>query len=603
MSWLTVIWSICAGLCFMLGLLHLLLWIKNRNNTSYLLSTIMAISAGAGAIIELALLQTTAIQTYSELLQLEVTFIYLLLISLVWLVSIQLDSYQRWLAGVIIAIWSVALIVNFVSPGSLVYEQVEEINRSRSFWGEFYSVGSGPANPWNLLANIGVVLIIIYVIINSMKAWQRGEQRRAVRLGGSIVVFMLLAGTHSMLVDNGIINTPYMVSFFYLAIILAMSYELVSQAIQAPLLALEVEANQKRWQDLLENVQLAVIAVNSKGMITYANPYLQNLTGYTEDELAQKHATMLLPDAEQKVLQDRLQQALESGPRPHSQWRIKCATGEERHLSWSSIRQFDTDGSVAGLVSIGSDITEQIKAQLDLQHTQLEMERMARVNIMGELASTMAHELNQPLAAILSNAQAARRMLASNKLEHNEFVEILDDIVRDDKRASEVIHGLRALLRRGEISRELFPVNDCLNEVLRLLKGELDANNIKLQLDIAAELPALYANRVEIQTVMINLIMNAIGIQSNNAEHDRFVHILIGLSDGMIKIEINDNGPGIKPDEIDKIFQPFFTTRRDGMGMGLALSRRIIEAHSGSIKVENQPTGGAKFIFSIPVTA
>ena len=603
MSWLTVIWSICAGLCFMLGLLHLLLWIKNRNNTSYLLSTIMAISAGAGAIIELALLQTTAIQTYSELLQLEVTFIYLLLISLVWLVSIQLDSSQRWLAGVIIAIWSAALIVNFVSPGSLVYEQVEEINRSRSFWGEFYSVGSGPANPWNLLANIGVVLIIIYVIINSMKAWQRGEQRRAVRLGGSIVVFMLLAGTHSMLVDNGIINTPYMVSFFYLAIILAMSYELVSQAIQAPLLALEVEANQKRWQDLLENVQLAVIAVNSKGMITYANPYLQNLTGYTEDELAQKHATMLLPDAEQKVLQDRLQQALESGPRPHSQWRIKCATGEERHLAWSSIRQFDTDGGVAGLVSIGSDITEQIKAQHDLQHTQLEMERMARVNIMGELASTMAHELNQPLAAILSNAQAARRMLASNKLEHNEFVEILDDIVRDDKRASEVIHGLRALLRRGEISRELFPVNDCLNEVLRLLKGELDANNIKLQLDIAAELPALYANRVEIQTVMINLIMNAIGIQSNNAEHDRFVHILIGLSDGMIKIEINDNGPGIKPDEIDKIFQPFFTTRRDGMGMGLALSRRIIEAHSGSIKVENQPTGGAKFIFSIPVTA
>ena len=585
----------------MLGLLHLLLWIKNRNNTSYLLSTIMAISAGASAIIELALLHTTAIQTYSELLQLEVTFIYLLLISLVWLVSIQLGSYQRWLAGVIIAIWSVALIVNFVSPGSLVYTKVEEINRSMAFWGEFYNVGFGPANPWNLLANIGVVLIIIYVIINSMKAWQRGEQRRAVRLGGSIVVFMLLAGTHSMLVDNGIISTPYMVSFFYLAIVLAMSYELVSQAIQAPLLALEIEANQKRWQDLLENVQLAVIAVDSKGMINYTNPYLQNLTGYSEDELAQKHATMLLPDAEQKVLQDRLQQALESGPRPHSQWRIKCATGEERHLSWSSIRQFDADGSVAGLVSIGSDITEQIKAQHDLQHTQLEMERMARVNIMGELASTMAHELNQPLAAILSNAQAAQKYLDSESPELSEVKNILDDIVRDDQRASEIIKRIRVLLKNEEITKERFDLNAAIREVIAMLSNEIKENDFNVTEHYASETLLVYTGRIEMQLVMLNLMSNALKVMKESFNKKRRLSVRTSIFDHTAQVEIADTGPGISSERFDSLFERFATDGKDGLGLGLSICRRIIERFGGRIWAENAAAGGAVFSFTLPL--
>ena len=585
----------------MMGLLHVLLCFKDRRNPSYYFSTLMAMSAGSSAIFELALLQAQSTEAYAQLLKLEVTSIYVLLIPMVWLVSIQLGSYQRWLAYVITAIWSVALVFNFLSPGSLVYEQVSEINRSMTFWGEHYGVGSGPANPWNMLANLGVVLIIVYVILVARKAWQQGSQRRAITLGGSIVVFMLLAGTHSMLVDNGIVSTPYMVSFAYLAIVLAMSYELVDQAIQVPVLNREIAINQKRWQDLLENVQLAVIAVDNDGIITYANPYLQKLTGYSEPELIQKYAAMLLPAAEQASLRDRLQQALLEGPRPHSQWRIVCASGEERYLVWSSVRQFDSEGRVAGLVSVGTDITDQLQAQHELQQSQQEMERILRANLLGELASTLAHELNQPLAAILSNAQAARRMLAKNKLEETMLAEILDDIVRDDKRAGEVIHGVRAMLRHGEVSREQLAVSDIVDEVVRIVKTEADTQGIRLTLTMAPELPPVQVNKIEIQQVLMNLIVNAMRIQQAKPRQERFVHVQVTSENDQINFTVRDRGPGIKTEAMDKIFEPFFTTRREGLGMGLALSRRIVQAHGGRIWAENHPEGGAVFSFTIPV--
>lgn len=489
MNWLTIAWSMCAGICVTLSLLHVFLWIKNRNVIAYLLSALMALSASAIAITELSLLHSQSIVTYQLLMQWLNVFIYLLIIPMVWLVYVRLNNSQRWLAQVITAMWSVSLIFNFTSPGSLVFEHVDKIEQHTTYWGEQYSVAIGPANPWVLLANIAVVLILIYVIIASIRAWRRDEQQQAIIIGGGIVVFMLFAGIHSMLVDNGIVTTPYMVSFAYLAIVVAMSYELVNQALQVPMLKREVVANEKRWQ----------------------------------------------------------------------------------------------------------------KAQVDLQHTQLEMERMMRVTILGELASALAHELNQPLAAILSNAQAARRLQLKNKLEPDELLEILDDIVRDDKRAGEVIHGLRTLLRRGEVKKTKSPVNAIVQDALRIINSEIEVQGIKLELDLAENMPEIVANQVELQQVIINLVLNAIRIQSDNLNGEQLIYIKVGLLEGMIMFQVRDNGPGINQADMDKVFQPFFSTRSNGLGMGLTLSRRIVDAHGGQIWAENHEEGGAIINFTIPV--
>lgn len=587
----------------MLGLLHLWLWLKNRSHIRFLLSCIMAMSAGANALLELALMHAQSTHSYALILQTQVTFVYLLLMTLVWLIRVQLGDHQRWLAYTIAVLWSLALVFNFLSPGSLIYEQVTEIHRSMTFWGEQYNVGYGPPNIWNLLSNIAVVLIILYVIINSRNAWQQGEKRRAISLGGSIVLFLVLGGTNAVLVDNGILRTPYMISFSYLAIVLAMSYELVSQAIQVPLLTRTVVENQKRWQDLLDNIQLAVIVVNTEGVITYANPFLQRLTGYAEKDLIQQYVGKLLPVTERQTLPERLKSAMVAGPRPHSQWRIICASGKERYLAWSTVRQFGSDGQVTGFVGVGTDITEQIQTQHDLRQIQQEVERITRANMLGELASTLAHELNQPLAAILSNAQAARRMLSADKLEQQMLFEILDDIVRDDKRASEVIHGLRSMLQHNEPIRGEHAVADIVREVMQIVDIEAQAQGIVLKLTMSADLPPICVNKVEIQQVVMNLIINALRVQKTVSQDGRNVHIQVVVQDDMIQFQVRDHGPGIKEEDVEKIFKPFFTTHREGLGMGLALSKRIVEAHGGKIRAENHPEGGALFTFTIPVVA
>jgi len=601
MNWLTVAWSICAGICVMLALLHILLWMKDRSKMAYLLSAVMALSAAASAIAELSLLHTQSVSAYLLIMRWQVFFVYLLLMPLLWLVSLRLDSSHRWLANLIVAIWTVALVINFVSPGNLVYENLDEITRYTTIWGEHYSHGVGPENPWNILANVAVLLILIYVIMASNKSWRRGEHKRTIVIGGSIVAFLLLGGIHSMLVDSGMLATPYMVSFAYLAIVLAMSYELVSDAVQVPMLSREIHANEKRWQDLLENVQLAVIAIDAKGCISYANPFFEKLSGYSANNLQDKQLITLLPEDEREEFRMRIEQAMKIGPRPHSQWTVICATGEERQLAWSAVRQNDSNGEFAGIIAVGADITERLTTQRELQQSQRELERLTRASMLGELASALAHELNQPLTAILSNSQAALRFMANDQVGFGELHDILEDIVRDDKRAGEVIHSMRAMLRKGEIKREQFDIKKAIDEVVTMLHNELDAQSIRVEIELPTDLPLISAGRVEIQQVLMNIILNAARAMQSTPTEQRAISIQACKDEANITLLITDRGSGIDPSDLPNIFTAFYSTKSANMGMGLAICKRIIEAHGGKICAENNPLGGAVFTFTLPV--
>ena len=225
-------------------------------------------------------------------------------------------------------------------------------------------------------------------------------------MGGSSAVFVLLGGVHAPLVDAGLITTPYMISFALLAMVMALSYELVSEAVLASRYAREIEAGNRWWQSLLSKVRLSVIGVDAEG-------------------------------------------------------RISCRSGEKRTLRLSSVELESPEGRHEGVLHIGEDIKDRLEAQRDLTVARREMERLMRASLLGELASSLAHELNQPLAAILSNAQAAQRMLSSNALQPRELGDILDDIVRDDRRASEVINRIRGMVRKQEVRRERASAGRC----------------------------------------------------------------------------------------------------------------------------------------------
>lgn len=584
----------------MLGLLHCLLWFRNRS-LKYLLSTTMAISAGFCALLELGMLRSSEISNYQLLLQFQNLVVFILLMCIVWLVDIQLGTTRRWLAYLITAMWSMGLVINFLTPGSLVFESITELKQQTVFWGEQFTVASGVENPWVWLVNIATLLILVYVVDAAIRAWREGDKQSAIVIGGGVVVFLLFGLIHSILVDSGILDSPYMVSFAYLAMVMAMSYDLVSDAVRVPQLMLEAQANEKRWSDLLENVQLAVVGFDARGHINYSNPFFRQITGYSGQDLHQRAITTLMPPEEAEEAKQRIQRAAEAGPRPHAKWPVVCKSGEQRQFVWSSVRQQNSDGSYAGIITIGSDITEQLKAQKALQQSQHELERLTRASVLGELASALAHELNQPLAAILSNSQAALRFMDNDQFNVEELKEILEDIVRDDKRASDVIRSLRAMLTKSEISSERFSIKNAINEVTTILQSELDAQQVTLGIDIECDIPEITARRIEIQQVLMNLLLNAEQVLKDLPPEQRIVTVSARKQDDMVSISVTDNGPGIPAEKLPKVFDAFFTTKSESMGMGLAICQRIVEAHGGKIFAENSPQGGAVFTFTLPV--
>lgn len=584
----------------MLALLHLLLWFKDRKAHVYLLSVLMAMSAGASALTELALMHADSIDAYRILIQWENLFVYTLLLPMVWFVRGRLPTARRWLAVLISILWSIAILVNWLSPNSLVFAEITSLRQMPTFWGERFTLAEGPANPWVHLSNLASVLIVVYVLDAAMRSWRAGDRHRAILIGGSVSTFIVLGGIHAPLVDAGVVETPYMISFAFLAIVLALSYELVSDAVLASRYAREVRASEARWRTLLTDVQLAVIGIDPQGRIDYANPFMERLSKYRSDDLIGRPLASLIPETDRAELAERLAVAAQTGPRPHSRWDLVCASGARRSLAWSTVRLNDPDGGYAGLLSIGEDITDRLAAERNLLRTRRELERLGRANMLGELVSTLAHELNQPLAAILSNAQAARRFLGSGNPDPVELREILDDIVRDDKRAGEVIQRLRLMLSKRSTEHEPIDIRDTIQEVLAISGAELEAQGISVSQDLAPDLPEVEADRVEIQQVIMNLLVNAVRALSESPVERREVHILAGRDRRQdLLVNIEDNGPGIPADVLPRLFEPFFTTRSQSLGMGLAICRRIVEGHGGRVWGENT-ANGARFSFTLP---
>ena len=256
--------------------------------------------------------------------------------------------------------------------------------------------------------------------------------------------------------------------------------------------------------------------------------------------------------------------------------RYRCKDGTYRWLQWSS--------APAGklIYAAARDITEHKQAEQEAFDARRELLRMDRLSRMGELSASLSHELNQPLTAILSNARAALRLLQADELSPGELEEILQDIVKDDKRAGDIIRGLRTLVKRDEGERETISINDVLHEVVSLFRSEAVIRNIRIEMDLADPLPLLHINKVQVQQVLINLMMNAVESMARDESANKAIVLQALVSHGgVVQVAVRDFGSGIEEPDLGRIFEPFFTTKRSGLGMGLSLSRSIIESHGG----------------------
>jgi C4-dicarboxylate-specific signal transduction histidine kinase len=280
------------------------------------------------------------------------------------------------------------------------------------------------------------------------------------------------------------------------------------------------------------------------------------------------------------------------------EYRVPVRDGGVR---WVAARGRTEKGKRRQVHGVAVDITERKLAELRAAEDRSALRHMTRVSMLGQLSASIAHQLNQPLAAILGNAEAARKMLARETIDVVELREICDDIVADDNRAAEVIRRLGALYRRGDVKTEPFDLNELIRETLELLRAEMLIRHVTPRADLAPALPVVDGGRVQLQQVLLNLVLNAADAMSEVDVAKRDLEIRTKATGADICLHVVDNGHGIPERDLKRVFDPFYSTKAGGMGIGLAICQSIVAAHHGSITASNNAGGGTTFCVSLPV--
>jgi two-component system sensor kinase FixL len=736
MSWVTLLWSMDGAFCFTLAGIYLLVWWKQRKGWVHLLFSCSALAAGVIAVFELTSMRAETAAQYGAVLRWAQLPVWVLIVSVVWFVRFYLRAGRLWLAWSICGLRTLALVLNFLFTPNLNFREITSL-RHLSWWGgEMVSAPVGVPNPWTLIGQLSVLLLLIFFVDATITVWRRGDRRRALIVGGSAIFFIALALGQSALVIWGVIESPFFVSFPYLGMIAAMGYELSDNLIRAAQLAQRFQASEaalresearinlatsaanlglwlwnirddklwvtEKWRTLFgftesepvnfgrllevvhpedrERMQLVVQHMSEHGGIDHESEYritrpdgsTRWIAGYGSVELDEdgkpafargvsrditlrKHAEEELRESEARfrtvanaapvmiwmsgtdklciffnkgwldfrgrtmeqelgngwtegVHSDDLEHCLEiygssfDARQPFTmEYRLRRNDGEHRWVLDIGTPRFSDDGAFLGYIGSCIDIAERKQAELDHQRQNMELARVGRVALMGELAASLAHEVNNPVGAIVTNASAAQRLIAAGKLEPEELNELLADIVADGRRAGEIVQGIRNMVRKGKERRSLIEISDTIQDLLRIIHAEAVGRDVTVVTEIDSEGCRVMADRVQVLQVLLNLTMNGFEAMSVIRADARRLIIRAGHNEnGEICISVRDSGPGFPAGLVEQLFEPFFSTKAEGTGMGLAIARSIIEANGGTLSGENCEDGGACFTVCLP---
>jgi PAS domain S-box-containing protein len=347
----------------------------------------------------------------------------------------------------------------------------------------------------------------------------------------------------------------------------------------------------------------AMIMVDSAGVISFANAPTATVFGYSLSELIGRPIETLIPER----FRDRhagYRKGFHSEPSSRAMGVGRDLFGRRKDGSEFPVEVgLNPIHTTEGLFVLASviDITARKQAELEHQLQNMELARVGRVAVMGELAASLAHEVNNPIGAIVANASAGQRLLAAGKIGTEELTELLADIVADGRRAGEVIQGIRNMVRKGEARRSLTPIGDTIRQLLRIVHADAIGRDVEMTAEVGPDAGQVWGDPVQLLQVLLNLALNGLEAMSAMPPDARHLVIRAGRDgNGDILVSVRDTGPGFPSGMAEELFEPFFSTKSEGTGMGLAISRSIIEAHGGTLSGENCDGGGACFTVRLP---
>ena len=366
---------------------------------------------------------------------------------------------------------------------------------------------------------------------------------------------------------------------------------------------LALRQSEERYRLLADNVTDIILRFDLDGRIVYASPSVRRY-GYRPEGLIGGLIGANVHPGDVALARQSFADVAEGRPGRRTEWRARTADGGSFWVESWPAPILDEAGTLVGILAVMRNVDERKAAERALREANAELMRVARVSALGAFASSIAHEINQPLAAVVSNSEAAMRWLAKVPANIEEAVEALGRVARDALRASEVVGRMRSLVTKQEPVYADFQVNDAIREVLTLTQREQHNLDVEASLSLTDGDSTIHGDRIQFQQVILNLVLNAIEAMRETPSDEKRLTIRTSLTDdGAILVEVEDGGAGIDADAADHIFEHLFTTKVGGTGLGLAIAKSIIEAHGGRIWAEPAIPRGAIFKLSVPTAA
>ena len=602
MSLVTIIWSVAAGAALVLGLVHALVWGYDRRARGNLAFAIAALGLAVGAIFEMQMLHAASPQEWGEWVWWMHIPYFLVVSGMAVFLRLYLGAGRLWLLATFIALRAAILVFNFLSEPSFTFERIDAIAHI-PLLGEPVAVAASVVtgqHQWlALLAGLLFPVFIVDVIVTLWRRRTPEATRVALVVGIPVLVSVSISLVMTQLVIWRVVQAPILLIPSFLLALGAMALEASRDVLRASRLARELRESEQRLELAANAAGAGLWAWDSSSGRIWATQRARAILGLPQaGDVDPAEILKILDASDASELRARLERHGEHA----LHFRTVTPDGRVHWIAAQGTVEPDARGKLTLVRGVLRDVTQQREAEDDAAELRRKLAHAGRVTMLGQLSSALAHELSQPLSAIQQNAEAAQILLSRDPVDMEEVRAIVADVLRDDRRAAEVVQRLRAWLKQGQLQLEALGLHELAQDVLALVRADATAKHVVLECAVPRTLPQVFGDRVQLSQVLLNLVMNAIDaiMEANDAPRRVLVAATVG-EDQCCEVSVSDSGPGIPEDRLDRIFDPFFTAKTEGLGIGLSISRGIVEAHGGKLWAENSARGGATFRFTVPM--